>query len=1131
MDSYYKSMKHLYELFDHNIVKKKIIIFLGPPLVEKDKQADFLAKRLGMVLLVVQNIDNIYQELSHKKYAKGVVLSGFLKEINNVTLVDKICEELDMEILCVVNMTLSGDRLDRKIEKLPRTPNVIPDATDLYRREIEFYNTTTREIIDFYAKQNLIINIEADKGFDEVKNNIYKKFDNFIFTSYYSKKNIKVYDQLSFILKHINSTNAPTILNEFREQSLKENIHKKTGQKRRYIYVLTTHHRKYEEIVSIFDQYGIEVLWCTSALPIEYVYLLLGMENEQSKPLVAIQEKTYLLRYNAKHTDNKDLYVSIELIPGKFMKCINYSTVTAHELNSNKEPIKTIYEHKTPGYIDYSKRSILCGDIFGWDDIFVVENSNLTYEELKKKNLKISSRNMNISKWIEDKIYYTNKVDHNFDPIHAKRPVDFDIDPFRFIESHKYYSMSEVKASPIYNVFVHVINNGLFFKSAINRRMNNYWLPGLNGGLPMVPKKDEIHETTFMTHDFGHFALPDLLFTGNHSSKHRMIYIAWRMLSEAVTMSLADMLFIDIIKKKGIQYDYRERKIYPLFEDLGINLNDKITLHKNLKNVIYAHYRYCLLGDDTVYKSLLDKNGSSYDNLNKFKVKYRPFYVQDYKWTNANYQNMVKNADNFRYWYRTVKDILPSDLMTIDEVSGMIDSEDFVEILDFIFEYVYENRISKYALESVPKNPSYLKNAFLKYMCGQFMIFARYNFVDHKKYTDPIFEILKGDVGKLEIEQCRGYYEEFLKKLLKQNLITTDDYNTYKEVYPIFDPSYLSYDVRIDEDIIDVVNNIIIEKEDPNENKYHRIMKIMLNNTGYEDKIFIYKPNVIILSKVDVECLENSITFLIAGISAETSMELIAHGEAKVARLTTSKTKSMDNPMYRIFPTLHGEGIDTVIQKEYINNIIKIRDEYKGKLVHHEVYNTLNIGCKTTALTYTMTLGDLHKLFIGRVNFNGNESEVREVIKMMIDQTHGLFPNVIKTHNEYTQMSNADKYKPLTVPILSPNGNYVTQLTPQCKKIFTKLNINSQLAEYLQMTEFRSRITYLTFSKQIPTVEKSLDYLKKIVIDFEHLSVTNAFQIIKVNNRKIESENFKKIYERNIIQGNKNIIIDPALFR
>ena len=84
--------------------------------------------------------------------------------------------------------------------------------------------------------------------------------------------------------------------------------------------------------------------------------------------------------------------------------------------------------------------------------------------------------------------------------------------------------------------------------------------------------KDAIHEITYLTHDLGHFTVPDLVFDGVLSPLHSNTYIIWRMLSEAVTMTMADAIFVDSLQRSGIEYDYEKRRIFPLVEDCGINL-------------------------------------------------------------------------------------------------------------------------------------------------------------------------------------------------------------------------------------------------------------------------------------------------------------------------------------------------------------------------------------------------------------------------------------------------------------------------------------------------------------------------------------------------------------------------------
>jgi hypothetical protein len=63
-------------------------------------------------------------------------------------------------------------------------------------------------------------------------------------------------------------------------------------------------------------------------------------------------------------------------------------------------------------------------------------------------------------------------------------------------------------------------------------------------------------------------------------------------------------------------------------------------------------------------------------------------------------------------------------------------------------------------------------------------------------------------------------------------------------------------------------------------------------------------------------------------------------------------------------------------RESYFNQVQKEKDYENGVNLNTETYNILNLGCKATALTYSMNIKDLHKLFIGRLNPDGNEIEV-----------------------------------------------------------------------------------------------------------------------------------------------------------
>lgn len=155
------------------------------------------------------------------------------------------------------------------------------------------------------------------------------------------------------------------------------------------------------------------------------------------------------------------------------------------------------------------------------------------------------------------------------------------------------------------------------------------------------------------------------------------------------------------------------------------------------------------------------------------------------------------------------------------------------------------------------------------------------------------------------------------------------------------------------------------------------------------------------------------VTFLIAGISVETSMELVAHAEARVARLTTSKTKAMNDALYR----LQGTDAERELQRRFIRDFLELRAAFerehqpRGSEDGNELWNILNVGAKATALTYTMSLKDYHKLFIGRLTPAGNELEVREICGRMCELLHERYPLVIKAPGHYVGVDHGEKYR------------------------------------------------------------------------------------------------------------------------
>lgn len=169
-------------------------------------------------------------------------------------------------------------------------------------------------------------------------------------------------------------------------------------------------------------------------------------------------------------------------------------------------------------------------------------------------------------------------------------------------------------------------------------------------------------------------------------------------------------------------------------------------------------------------------------------------------------------------------------------------------------------------------------------------------------------------------------------------------------MYPLFDPFFVSYDKDLSTyDALDSVSQRILSLSSHRakqlataETKFHRSfsagerhsylsMSTLVELAGgqIQDGIFVIRPGVVLLSEfVSTELAPHPdwiVTFLIAGVSVESSMELIAHGEARVARLTTSKTSAMSCPLFRL------QGDDLLAQKWLVEQMLEERALFEQK--------------------------------------------------------------------------------------------------------------------------------------------------------------------------------------------------------
>ncbi|MFT4977946.1 MAG: hypothetical protein ACI8S6_003854 [Myxococcota bacterium] len=468
------------------------------------------------------------------------------------------------------------------------------------------------------------------------------------------------------------------------------------------------------------------------------------------------------------------------------------------------------YVREIEGHIDLTRRGERAG-VFGWDDVFVSAQTGRTYHELR--GMKLSARDLVISDFVRDRLWYRQPIQLRWSPSAGSRSIDFSRDPVSFIADHSVYRCIP-DDHPLRRVLANTLEGGLFFRAAKNRREKNYWIPGLNAGIPFVPKRDDVHEATFMFHDLMHFAFPDLLFDGRSDPDARRAYIAHRMTSEAFTLVLADMAFVDLLRRSGREYDYDARRIHPLLTATGLNPDDP----GQLRRLLRANARYCLLGDDQGYRDL----GVGPSILGHFTEKYEQFFVSDYRWTAQNFSSMVSGfGERAGTWLDLIAPIraqLGTPTPTISDVVAMLrgrgvdpgEPEALVEGVVTLYLERLDAIIAAPA-ETVSAERC-MQRGFARHLMGQLALTVAYDFLPESRYTaEKLCEAASGmDQWTLsDVRRLRGFFDQYLDLLCGRRLISEDDRDTWREVFPLFEPRYVDYDVAPSQPLSAVAQQVL----------------------------------------------------------------------------------------------------------------------------------------------------------------------------------------------------------------------------------------------------------------------------------------------------------------------------------
>lgn len=407
--------------------------------------------------------------------------------------------------------------------------------------------------------------------------------------------------------------------------------------------------------------------------------------------------------------------------------------------------------------------------VYNWDARFIPAGSSLSLHELKTRGQKVSARQLAVGAWLKSWLDYQEPVSWAHMAAHER------LEPWLKEQA----LLSTPATASTRSIIERVHRGGAWFKASWNRRVKHYWWPGLNAGIPMTPKKDYVHELTFLVHDLIHWAMPDAL-PASGSEKDYRLYVAVRMMSEAITLVMADMIFIDQALKDGLDYDAGKRRIHPLYDSAV-----------SARQWCLAMSHYAIRGDD----SRLAAIAKSPEALEAFKEKYAPFFEEDLRWTAHNARRLIRTVDpRWGELYERFAHETDLQLSTTRRYhSGW--SENDETMVDRVFEELWEKSWERpdgvYADEAITPETRRLQRWWL----GQLALtYAMDDLPLSGCVRETIVSACLEAPNEERLASLIPLWDSYVDALIGLCRLSSNDEASAKKCHPVTPPLYVSYD-------------------------------------------------------------------------------------------------------------------------------------------------------------------------------------------------------------------------------------------------------------------------------------------------------------------------------------------------
>lgn len=549
--------------------------------------------------------------------------------------------------------------------------------------------------------------------------------------------------------------------------------------------------RKAREWREFFRDYGIRVFAIPYPSGSVEADAKARLEADQGEILFLADEKTSL---RAEATGAPAAMRHLELVR-------HVSEVTVYRRFADTSMETVTFQGSVPGYLDMRHAEKMPG---WWDERFRMRDVGTSLADWERATgRKISARTFALSA-ISAAMLRRDPRDFQHFPLGATRTVDFSKLVLDDLAEHPFFGRQHVKDWGLFGAFATVRNMGVHFRAPRDARESVVWHPGMGGGAGTVQKSDAFHEATFLAHDCYHHLLPDLVCDGTPmTDEMRLVYMIWRMMSEAVTLVLADMVFVDAMRASGVDYDFAQRRAFPFYEATGFA--GRPPAEADLYALLLANTHFALTGRDDRLRALLPQTEEADRALRTYTTWYGKFFRADLVWTDGNAREMQRNPELFAAWWELASPVNQANALGIQTIAacaaaaGIGSGMGIEDIILRIFDYAWTQRLRGPLFESIPRAKSTARRrryAVARWMMGQLMLYAKYQFLpemvtEGRLLADTLCQ--DREMTPEELDALRCFFEARVDSMQNRALIAPADAALYREIVPHFSPRFVAY--------------------------------------------------------------------------------------------------------------------------------------------------------------------------------------------------------------------------------------------------------------------------------------------------------------------------------------------------